>query len=452
MREDSERTARNMRERAETEISERRRTLAQQKEDQAATRRMEEKNYSIQTQNSNRELEGLRLQAQRDSQQAALDIKASNQIFETSPWSKYLESNLLKVFNSTFKVDDYLDSDLSNNERISRIKQNKTNILDINKEFIDTFVEINKKHEINGWSTFSTEKLKLWKKELTFTHLVNYHFMYNLKKREGYWSWFLIVISTICSTLTVLNISEPFMSSVVKYVITFFSVITSLIAAYMKKENFVERIKEMDRYIQKVGHIQVEIENLLRCKPWNRISYKDFHDKNYTDIVQLFSAPPPISPDEFKETIYNLTVYNPELLMEAYPWFQANKLGNEEYFEMTEFGNQIIRTYTNTAYKKFCCCLCLYNCINQIQKNQFIKFEEYNNNLTTSIVSNKKTKLGLTREVLELDNELKNLNKHNNETDDEVNLSINSNNIEIFNNQDDKHIKPGKDNDINEIV
>ena len=83
MREDSERTARNMRERAETEISERRRSLAQQKEDQAATRRMEEKNFAIQTQNSNREIEGLRLQAQRDANQAAIDIKASTQIFQS---------------------------------------------------------------------------------------------------------------------------------------------------------------------------------------------------------------------------------------------------------------------------------------------------------------------------------------------------------------------------------
>ena len=65
MREDSERTARNMRERAEMEISERRRSLAQQKEDQAATRRMEEKNYQIDSENSRRELEGLRLQAAR---------------------------------------------------------------------------------------------------------------------------------------------------------------------------------------------------------------------------------------------------------------------------------------------------------------------------------------------------------------------------------------------------
>ena len=37
----------------------------------------------------------------------------------------------------------------------------------------------------------------------------------------------------------------------------------------MKKENFVERIKEMDRYIQKVGHIHIEIDNILQCKPWN---------------------------------------------------------------------------------------------------------------------------------------------------------------------------------------
>ena len=106
MREDSERTARNMRERADYEISERRRTLAQQKEDQAATRRMEEKNYAIQTQNSNRELEGLRLQAERDSQQAALDIKASNQIFESIA---QFSDTAVKVLGEEKKQQDALD-------------------------------------------------------------------------------------------------------------------------------------------------------------------------------------------------------------------------------------------------------------------------------------------------------------------------------------------------------
>ena len=83
MREESDRTARNMRERAEMEVSERRRSLAQQKEDQAATRRMEEKNYQISTENSRREIEGLRLKAQQESRQASLDIEASNSIFQS---------------------------------------------------------------------------------------------------------------------------------------------------------------------------------------------------------------------------------------------------------------------------------------------------------------------------------------------------------------------------------
>ena len=83
MREESDRTARNMRERAEMEVSDRRRSLAQQKEDQAATRRMEEKNYQISTENSRREIEGLRLKAQQESKQASLDIEASNTIFQS---------------------------------------------------------------------------------------------------------------------------------------------------------------------------------------------------------------------------------------------------------------------------------------------------------------------------------------------------------------------------------
>lgn len=115
MREDSERTARNMRERAETEISERRRSLAQQKEDQAATRRMEEKNFAIQTQNSNREMEGLRLQAQRDANQAAIDIKASNQIFQSIA---QFSDTAVKVLGEEKKQQDALDYQLELNKQM----------------------------------------------------------------------------------------------------------------------------------------------------------------------------------------------------------------------------------------------------------------------------------------------------------------------------------------------
>lgn len=83
MREDSDRTVQNMRKRAEMEISERRRSLAQQKEDQAATKRMEEKNFQIQSKNMDNEIRGLQLKQRADQQQINADAKATQTIFDT---------------------------------------------------------------------------------------------------------------------------------------------------------------------------------------------------------------------------------------------------------------------------------------------------------------------------------------------------------------------------------
>jgi len=80
MREDSERTARAMREAAEMEITDRRRVSRQVREDQADTRRMQQKNFDILTGNLQRELSGLQAQATRDQQQYAVDSKAVNTI------------------------------------------------------------------------------------------------------------------------------------------------------------------------------------------------------------------------------------------------------------------------------------------------------------------------------------------------------------------------------------
>ena len=68
----------------------------------------------------------------------------------------------------------------------------------------------------------------------------------------------------------------------------------------------------------------------------------EFNDKYYKEIVELFSYPPPMSPTEFKQTIYELTVYNPELVMQQIPWFEMRKIENIEYYHMTEFGYEVI--------------------------------------------------------------------------------------------------------------
>lgn len=354
---------------------------------------------------------------------------SNDHIYENGSWSKYLDTSLPKLFESTFKIDTYVNSlDLSSSERKQKLKDEKERVLDVNKEFTETFVNLKKTQEINGWSYTSTEKIRNWNSSLAFNWLINYHYMYKLKKRESHWSWYLIVISTICSTLTVIDSSNLFLTNIVKYIVTFFAIITSLIAAYMKKENFVERIKEMDRYIQKVGHIHIEIENILQCKPWNRIPYREFYEKHYTDIVQLFSAAPPMSPEEFKITVYNLTVYNPELLYDADPWFQLKKIGDIEYYHMTDFGKEVIEGHNNTLsmFKYIFCCL-VSKCCDSGRKSKFIDSKAFNEKTINEIINEKikenNTQLKLLQEDKKFKDRVKDFHKTN-ESNKEIDLDV----------------------------
>lgn len=102
MQEDTNRTVQGMRQRAEMEIADRRRVLAQQKADQAATRRMEEKNFQIQTQNSQNELRGLQLEGQRLAKQAAVDMKATSDILGSI---SNLSNTASKFFVEKAKID-----------------------------------------------------------------------------------------------------------------------------------------------------------------------------------------------------------------------------------------------------------------------------------------------------------------------------------------------------------
>lgn len=273
-------------------------------------------------------------------------------VYELGGWSRYLDRSLPELFKSTLDVENYKKMINScDASEIDLLKNEEKKKLEINKEYIEQFKEIKQTHELNGWSYIKTEKVRQWKNDLAFTYLINYNFMYYLKRRESSWSWYLIVISTLCSSLTLLDIASISVLDFIKYVVTFFSIITSLIAAYMKKENYVERIKEMDRYIQKVGIIHMQLEGILQSKPWNRMPYNQFNEKYYNDIVQLFSSPPPMSPEEYKVTIYNLTVHNPELIFQQSPWYELRKLGDIEYYHMTSFGKEVILSHRASLFR-----------------------------------------------------------------------------------------------------
>ena len=83
MREESNRVIDGMRQAANAEIESRREVARAMKENTAYTARAEERNFQIQTQNSNNQIQGLRQQAIADQNQAAADQKAMQSIFES---------------------------------------------------------------------------------------------------------------------------------------------------------------------------------------------------------------------------------------------------------------------------------------------------------------------------------------------------------------------------------
>ena len=337
--------------------------------------------------------------------------------YQQGSWSKFLDRTLPEMFKHSISLESYQEmldsSDLSHVEFLKKEEEKK---LEINKNYMNHFKQIKKTHELNGWSYVKTEKVRKWKDDLAFNWLINYNFMYYLKRRESSWSWHLIVISTICSTLTVLDIANLNILNFIKYIVTFFSIITSLIAAYMKKENYVERIKEMDRYIQKVGVIHMEIEGVLQAKPWNRMEYSQFSEKYYNEIVDLFSSTPPMSPEEFKVTIYNLTVHNPELIFEQSPWYELRKVGDLEYHHMTAFGKEVILSHRASLYRinrvrwliaGLYKCLFQSNCskccnyYQNYHSYNFLNYEDYNDNIIMELLKKKKKDNIIKKKIIE---------------------------------------------------
>lgn len=273
-----------------------------------------------------------------------------------------------RLFETFLEPDEFLNKKIDTNaETDGTLKKEQEYYDKIVQTYTNSFTGLKKSLEINGWNTQKTEIIKTWKKQLDYRYIVNYYFMYFLKQREASWSWFLIILSSISSVLTIVEVANPVIKYGITYLLTVLAFATTLIAAYMKKQNYVERIKEMDRYTQRVGKTSTELNNILDYKPWNRPPYDQFKDKHLNDINDIFSFPPPISPIEFKITVYNLTRHYPELISNMWPWFEEKDNGEFKYFHMTDWGKHILVSYRKYRYGKlariflyllYCKCFC----------------------------------------------------------------------------------------------
>ena len=268
--------------------------------------------------------------------------------------------------------------DFKNAENAAAINSTYKQKEQVNRLLNETYVNLEKAEEINGCSSRKKRVILEWKNVLEYQFTVNWFFVYELKKKEGWWSWLIIVISTITSTLSLVRPDDSYTKMLAEGFLSFFSVLTTLIAAWIKKQNYVDRIKNLDRYIQKLSKLNIEIESVLTKSPWDRVNYNKFMEMYEPQIVQLVSSPPPMAPEEFKASVWQLTRFYPELIQDTYPWYDKNEKGS---YVMTDWGDKILKTYDAVYYSRlsrrvfscyYCRCKCFGDCCKCRKKDNYI--------------------------------------------------------------------------------
>ena len=232
---------------------------------------------------------------------------------------------------------------------------------------------------LNGWTNRKDANLKNWKDQIEYLWIINVFVVYDLKGTESLLNWIIILISTISSSLSVIQFGDNYyewLEIYLKSALSVSTIFTTLIAAWLKKNNYVERINELDRYVHKMMKIYYELENISQEHMKDRMKYKIYEGKYNNKIGTLFSDAPAFSPYEYKKILYYLTKYYPEHISDKYPWFHPKdnsdnsdnsdnkkKEGEKDNESDTGFGFNILHTYKLLKYDRFTSKLCsLYYC------------------------------------------------------------------------------------------
>jgi hypothetical protein len=199
--------------------------------------------------------------------------------------------------------------------------------------------------DINGWTNNGEIQISACLSRLKYNRIISNFYLHDLKKREGRLSWYIIVISSFSSVLSLANTESnyfPHSVLIIKILLVLFTLTTTLLGAYIKKQQFIERINNVDRYLQVLNKTVEDINigcNLL--EPTKRLPYKDFCDKYIPIIKELSVIPDSLSPYKWKKIVSTITRDHQELITvdgtddeKLWPWYKKDKDG---YGERSEF-------------------------------------------------------------------------------------------------------------------
>ena len=222
-------------------------------------------------------------------------------------------------------------------------------------------INIQEQHdEYNGWNRQKQQMVRNWIDKLIFNQVVSYFYVFLLKKIENRWAWMVIVLSAVTSTIALVQFKDEdytYLNDILKVLITIFTLMITLIASWMKKQNYIERIGTVDKYLQKINKLIAELEAQVQIDPTNRIQYSTFLEKYRNFVSEHICDMPLINPRAWKETMYILTKYYPEMVLDIEPW-RSNP----------QWSENILSTYHKLKYRHFwskikscyyCLCMCI---------------------------------------------------------------------------------------------
>lgn len=214
----------------------------------------------------------------------------------------------------------------------------------------------NKQKNINGWTKTNQSHFFFCLHRLKYYRIINNFYIFELKKKEGRLSWGIIVLSSFSSVLSLVNTNIdifPYSAIIVKWSLVFLTLITTLISSYIKKQQFIERINKIDRYLQQLNQTIEDLNITFILEPRKREEYDEFC-KKYVPIIKTLSVyPDAFSPKEWKRIVYTISKHYPELIHGdgtntelLWPWYNYNvpdgarKLGPFKNYIMDSFDNQ----------------------------------------------------------------------------------------------------------------
>ena len=150
--------------------------------------------------------------------------------------------------------------EIENGETKIKSEENGENEESDKTEEIESVENVNIKtnniiSELNkGWDEENISVVNYWMEYLSYCCLIYHFYLFKLKRIENFWAWLIIVFSAISSTISLLqyNVSNK-LETTVNIFITIFTLSTTLISAWMKKQNYVEHISELSKYSLKIN-------------------------------------------------------------------------------------------------------------------------------------------------------------------------------------------------------